>query len=438
MSALSQRHARPPARPAPARADPRPRVDAQRLRVLRRHAHEGRPRAGRDRAAAVRGRRPGTRRRSSRPAERAALALTDALTLLPGNPLPDDVVADGRGASSAPTASPARPGSSSRSTPGTASRSPATSRPASTSPRRPPRERRRAARAARPRRPADPPQRLGRRDGPRRRGGRLPRRRDDEQRRRRVARLRGRGGDPGGRDARRGRRGSPASSTCPSPPTSRAATGSSPPTSRSGTVAAGAAGLNFEDTDHAHAPRAARHRGPGRSGSPRSRRPRTSSSTPGSTSSSTAAPVADGLERARAYADAGADCVYPIGITDEATIAAFVELGTPVNVVLLTGRAADRAAGRARRRADQPRPLPPRRDARRARRAPGRPQPPRYAFVIGIRRSRPNARGVILIPGGAWRRLYSARSTSAKTRVDGLVAAARRARAARGPASSST
>ena len=45
-------------------------------------------------------------------------------------------------------------------------------------------------------------------------------------------------------------------------------------------------------------------------------------------------PVAEGVERARAYADAGADCVYPIGITDEATIAAFVELGTPVNVVL--------------------------------------------------------------------------------------------------------
>ena len=36
--------------------------------------------------------------------------------------------------------------------------------------------------------------------------------------------------------------------------------------------------------------------------------------------------------------------------------------------------------------------------------------------MIGIRRSRPNARGVILIPGGAWRRLYSARSTSANTR----------------------
>ena len=42
----------------------------------------------------------------------------------------------------------------------------------------------------------------------------------------------------------------------------------------------------------------------------------------------------EGLERARAYAEAGADCVYPIGTADEATIAAYVELGTPVNVVL--------------------------------------------------------------------------------------------------------
>ena len=32
------------------------------------------------------------------PAERAALALTDALTLLPGNPLPDDVVAEAEAA----------------------------------------------------------------------------------------------------------------------------------------------------------------------------------------------------------------------------------------------------------------------------------------------------------------------------------------------------
>jgi 2-methylisocitrate lyase-like PEP mutase family enzyme len=43
---------------------------------------------------------------------------------------------------------------------------------------------------------------------------------------------------------------------------------------------------------------------------------------------------ADGLARARLYADAGADCVYPIGIASEEDIAAYVELGVPVNVLL--------------------------------------------------------------------------------------------------------
>jgi 2-methylisocitrate lyase-like PEP mutase family enzyme len=47
--------------------------------------------------------------------------------------------------------------------------------------------------------------------------------------------------------------------------------------------------------------------------------------------------TAEALDRARAYRDAGADCVYPIGVTDEATIAAFVELGVPVNVLLRPG-----------------------------------------------------------------------------------------------------
>ena len=40
----------------------------------------------------------------------------------------------------------------------------------------------------------------------------------------------------------------------------------------------------------------------------------------------------------------------------------------------------------------------------------------RYLLVIGSRRSRPKARVVILMPGGAWRRLYSLRSTSVMTR----------------------
>ena len=47
--------------------------------------------------------------------------------------------------------------------------------------------------------------------------------------------------------------------------------------------------------------------------------------------------TAEALERARAYRAAGADCVYPIGVADEATIAAFVELGMPVNILLGPG-----------------------------------------------------------------------------------------------------
>jgi 2-methylisocitrate lyase-like PEP mutase family enzyme len=45
----------------------------------------------------------------------------------------------------------------------------------------------------------------------------------------------------------------------------------------------------------------------------------------------------EALERARAYRDAGADCVYPIGVADETTIGAFVALGVPVNVLLRPG-----------------------------------------------------------------------------------------------------
>ena len=47
--------------------------------------------------------------------------------------------------------------------------------------------------------------------------------------------------------------------------------------------------------------------------------------------------TAEALERARAYRDAGADCIYPIGITEEDAIAAFVELGMPVNILLGPG-----------------------------------------------------------------------------------------------------
>ena len=50
------------------------------------------------------------------------------------------------------------------------------------------------------------------------------------------------------------------------------------------------------------------------------------------------APLADALARAAAYRAAGADCLYPIGLGDKATIAAFVRaVGMPVNVMAGAG-----------------------------------------------------------------------------------------------------
>jgi 2-methylisocitrate lyase-like PEP mutase family enzyme len=50
-----------------------------------------------------------------------------------------------------------------------------------------------------------------------------------------------------------------------------------------------------------------------------------------------AARLADAIERCKTYLAAGADCVYPFGVRDPATISALVEaIGAPVNV---TGRA---------------------------------------------------------------------------------------------------
>lgn len=46
-----------------------------------------------------------------------------------------------------------------------------------------------------------------------------------------------------------------------------------------------------------------------------------------------AAPLAEGLRRARAYFAAGADCVYPIGLSDRTVLTTFVRaLDAPVNV----------------------------------------------------------------------------------------------------------
>jgi 2-methylisocitrate lyase-like PEP mutase family enzyme len=46
----------------------------------------------------------------------------------------------------------------------------------------------------------------------------------------------------------------------------------------------------------------------------------------------------EAVRRAAAYRDSGADCVYPMGITDAASISAFVkELDCPVNVMVRPG-----------------------------------------------------------------------------------------------------
>jgi 2-methylisocitrate lyase-like PEP mutase family enzyme len=99
---------------------------------------------------------------------------------------------------------------------------------------------------------------------------------------------------------------------------------------------AGAAGLNLEDTDHPNHPAlvpADRH-------AARIARIKESADLVLNARVDVhlhGGRTAEALERARAYADAGADCVYPIGVADERVIAAFVELGVPVNVLLRPG-----------------------------------------------------------------------------------------------------
>jgi 2-methylisocitrate lyase-like PEP mutase family enzyme len=46
--------------------------------------------------------------------------------------------------------------------------------------------------------------------------------------------------------------------------------------------------------------------------------------------------VPDAVQRANAYLDAGADCVYPIGLTEAAALRRFIaEVNGPVNVIRL-------------------------------------------------------------------------------------------------------
>jgi 2-methylisocitrate lyase-like PEP mutase family enzyme len=101
-------------------------------------------------------------------------------------------------------------------------------------------------------------------------------------------------------------------------------------------AAAGAVGLNLEDTDHPNHPalvpaeRHARRIARIKQTADLVLNARIDVHLRGGTTDAA-------LERARAYRDAGADCVYPIGVADEATIAAFVELGVPVNILLRPG-----------------------------------------------------------------------------------------------------
>jgi 2-methylisocitrate lyase-like PEP mutase family enzyme len=101
-------------------------------------------------------------------------------------------------------------------------------------------------------------------------------------------------------------------------------------------LAAGAVGLNLEDSDHAHAPAlvpADRH-------AARIARIKDAADLVVNARIDVhlrGGETSEALARARRYRDAGADCVYPIGVTDEATIAAFCELGFPVNALLRPG-----------------------------------------------------------------------------------------------------
>jgi 2-methylisocitrate lyase-like PEP mutase family enzyme len=101
-------------------------------------------------------------------------------------------------------------------------------------------------------------------------------------------------------------------------------------------AATGAAGLNLEDTDHANHPALV----------PADRHAERIAGLKAAAGLVVNARVdvhlrggeaREGLERARAYHAAGADCVYPIGVADEPTIAAYVGLGVPVNILLRPG-----------------------------------------------------------------------------------------------------
>jgi 2-methylisocitrate lyase-like PEP mutase family enzyme len=106
----------------------------------------------------------------------------------------------------------------------------------------------------------------------------------------------------------------------------------------------GAAGCNLEDTDHAtatirapeeHAAWLQSVRGAARAaGYGLVINARIDVFLAGDSSVSQAGHVPDALRRAHAYLDAGADCVYPIGLWEEGALATFVaDAGGPVNAL---------------------------------------------------------------------------------------------------------
>ncbi len=107
-------------------------------------------------------------------------------------------------------------------------------------------------------------------------------------------------------------------------------------------IAAGAVGVNIEDGMPGHGPLR-----PIEVASARLRAARSAAASSGvpivinarvdnwmhNDASNTATRLADAIQRARAYLAAGADCIYPIGLSDPATLAALVQaLDAPVNV----------------------------------------------------------------------------------------------------------
>ena len=202
-------------------------------------------------------------------------------------------------------------------------------------------------------------------------------------------------------------------------------------------LATGAVGCNLEDTDHAAGGRTLRDAGaagrlPGRRA--RGRAPDLVLNARVDVHlravGEPAARLDAALDRARRYADAGADCVYPIALGDEAALEAFVaRAGVPVNALWTRDAPASRAPGRARGRAGQ----------RRRRALRGRPAAGRGARRAAPRRRPDRPRGRLMAspfrPRGAARPARHAvrrarRRRPRRARGAGRVGA--RARARRG------